>query len=1738
MARIQLPIVAPLDADGNKIINVGTPTNAADAATMAYVDTNVSGLATTDSLNDVIRDGDFTVTNNEIASINVNGVAIPVGGDSEFTVLSEQTISPAYAFTYNFTSTTGQTSLTIDGIPADMEINARSYTLTEVNPSSGASTTVSIAVASYNATTNILVLSSAITGLALGNNVLTFTRTGMFTQLESDAANTDIEGDVSIRRGVVLPGLPTTDSGRAGTVFNDDGTLVLSGSTAYKDGDARDAVAISHSGDTLTYTDASDTVRTYTPTTSSSAGTLLPIFYGTNAALAANRTIAVSSNQTGTLTFNQVSSQNGQTTSLAGGGSYLIQVEIGLDITSGGAGATRLDLLSSITAGTQTINSASGSYIRSANNGAEVGGSLSMFAQITIPAGTAQTLSVGYSVTNEPGGSTVGYNFPVGLSKLHITRTDEAIAVTAGNSIPSVTSLSTTAATANELVSLTAVDGTNAIGYYFRTVGTTTWTMVGTGDGLSEDAPDWSGLSAYTVNDVVNFRNNIYKRRTQNIPATTGVSIVAGFLELVSLKNNEGITGALGYADTFVFDPNLAAPALNNGVAYRFTIGSGSTRYVIDADPGSTDVTANVGSLYGNGLRARTTRLWQLRLLTPTGTIAPGYTIISVGDTVYTTAQQAAAQTALLAVLATKPTGTNIDNLRDGDQISFGGSPNTAPSEDVSWELISNATLASSRYDLIEGELLSFHQIPDDDTVASLNESDVQRTLFEGRVIGLFTVPFEALGDRAITNGTQIVTVPNGMADNFNTGDYITGRGASFPGIFVGRVFDNIDDDADNAVRFRLTSVRQDNSEAIVALDDTTTVPGLGNLTRVGDIIQVARLENVVEIEDPIQLPAGYPVRFQSRVATNGTLLPFASSLTTDGQDRFVEYEGRLTYDFRGTVTQSSSNIDQLAITVVGTSNEIGSVQGEIHSDLIGYVIHENGDTYFLANPARVGTTNTYNFDVLSVGGGSFAEIFRDITTAVTWDGERTIYLATEAAQFISVNSGEVARWDAAAARNVPEIIRTHSTIGLTSLATPPAADTLFSFVPTTTGNSGISISANNRSFTPNVVLRIADTHSILSMPVSAADILQLRVGDSYFFSAGGTRLVAHIITTTEATSTNGFGRYQEAATDGVVHLYLDETSTRIVSNIGTLGVDRFSLIRHNQNVETEYGWFFQATTFNGITYTPTAVSAFRFYAIDTTDQIILKDGSVEVAIRHLDGAVIAGVAVQEEGTDLDTLADTLNFVGPAITVTGSGSTKTITSTAGAIIPEHSTIPATNTGTSNPNDLVGWEIEIGRPGEGLQRDFVAVNGTSASRIDLDLIDAHPRLTITFSDGEVAHATIIGNSHSTVTTTQLIAQFDVPRQSTAAGVTQTVTIRYFGENTPAAYIASPLTITNGTDVIYKGNEIGPTAAQDDQLAALPPEFSATENYVFRDQISRDGAILLANKAVTGSFGFVPADWNRIGEGIPSSGGDTVSITGGGFVDGEYISAASVSSGAITLTKRAWANAGITLDNLQGVTVSGTPGDNQVLAYDTTTAMWIPQTPSGGAVDSILLTNADNTVTTRARKSVELTRAQYTALVTNSSTVANTEYYITDDVASTSTGIYTEGTWTPVSLSSTSPLFTDTNNVQMANYVRIGNIVHLSARLYITPSSANTIETVIRGIPFPPIVNSRPTGTFSIGNRIVTSGTNVFGIAEIYSNTHIAFGKSDGTPLIYSDFPALDQFGQGQSFNISITYQTTT
>ena len=755
----------------------------------------------------------------------------PVDTGNAFNLISEQSVTPAYSFTYNFAAVTNQSVLTIDGVPSDLRLNAADYELITVGTTTLANP---LSVTSYNVATNALTLQSIIPSgnLIVGDVGLTFRRISArpsFIQVESDAINTDIEGDISIQHNLVLNNLPTSDSRRVGTVWSDDGTLVLAGSTK-PPVVSTTATAITIDGTTTNYPLGSiplyDRQATYT------LGALVifdnaiyrnkqPILAGEVFDPASWTLIGDDGDSIGFT----ISEDLGDNSFASARARYDVEVVNNV---------RRLELVSGVA--TDALNIIN--FISPANTP-------------RTSVNTGDTFSVTVDTTLHLDGHTYVIPASTSIAVTNGPNNIQAISIpyptSAGNIGSGVSTPVFTTSNVKIVSGHVEVIGSDDIDIVLDDTANTL-----TISSTFEDAPDWSGLSAYTVDDVVNFRNNIYKRRTQNIGATTGVSIVPGFTTLVSFKNNVSNVGALGYADTFSFaDPNIAAPALTSGVVYRFTIGSGSTQYVVDADPGSTDVTANVGSLYGNGLQspaASNGRIWQLRLLTPTGIIAPGYTIVSVGDTVYTTAQQAAAQTALLALLATKPDGTAIDNLDEGDQISFGGSPNTAPSEDISWELISNATLASSRYDLIEGELISFHQIPNGSTTASLNESDANRLLYDGRVIGLTTIQFEALGDRTLTDGTQAITLPNGMAENYPVGTWATGRGASFHGIFTGQSVTKLAGDAAEAIRIRITSLRQDNSEAIVALDDTTVVPGLGTITRPGDVIQIARLEDVAPV--------------------------------------------------------------------------------------------------------------------------------------------------------------------------------------------------------------------------------------------------------------------------------------------------------------------------------------------------------------------------------------------------------------------------------------------------------------------------------------------------------------------------------------------------------------------------------------------------------------------------------------------------------------------------------------------------------------------------------------------------------------------------------------------------------------------------------------------------------------------------------------------------------------------------
>ena len=86
------------------------------------------------------------------------------------------------------------------------------------------------------------------------------------------------------------------------------------------------------------------------------------------------------------------------------------------------------------------------------------------------------------------------------------------------------------------------------------------------------------------------------------------------------------------------------------------------------------------------------------------------------------------------------------------------------------------------------------------------------------------------------------------------------------------------------------------------------------------------------------------------------------------------------------------------------------------------------------------------------------------------------------------------------------------------------------------------------------------------------------------------------------------------------------------------------------------------------LTATSMVVGGLTYPTANGTDGYVLtSDGAGVVQWEEAPGAGggISGITVQEEGSDLATLATTLNFVGDSVTASGTGATKTITITGG-----------------------------------------------------------------------------------------------------------------------------------------------------------------------------------------------------------------------------------------------------------------------------------------------------------------------------------------------------------------------------------------------------------------------------------------------------------------------------------------
>jgi len=134
-------------------------------------------------------------------------------------------------------------------------------------------------------------------------------------------------------------------------------------------------------------------------------------------------------------------------------------------------------------------------------------------------------------------------------------------------------------------------------------------------------------------------------------------------------------------------------------------------------------------------------------------------------------------------------------------------------------------------------------------------------------------------------------------------------------------------------------------------------------------------------------------------------------------------------------------------------------------------------------------------------------------------------------------------------------------------------------------------------------------------------------------------------------------------------------TALSISGGISTLGVTSATDLEAQQLYVTGISSVGAAITMYGATG---IVSATNFYGqlndltfptADGTDGYVLTSngsGIVQWEAAPGAGGGISGITVQEEGSDLTTLATTLNFVGASVEATGGGATKTITITGGS----------------------------------------------------------------------------------------------------------------------------------------------------------------------------------------------------------------------------------------------------------------------------------------------------------------------------------------------------------------------------------------------------------------------------------------------------------------------------------------
>ena len=804
MAEIRLPVVAPLDADGNKIINVGTPTANGDAATMAYVDTAINGV---DAI--PVASG-IQYVNQPTGTLNTTQVSVPSGGLIKSNVTTGDYQDRLYQ---NITSRTFVVQSTgyissIDPAPITESTLEEGVTAGDFE--------IYVNAGRYDATDNpnghigpehILTTVEEYTGIRpLDAVTATFLTATTFTY---NTANSDFKNNPALHQLITVGSISISANPIAVTSIDTNNIVTLA---------------------------------------SSPSGVVI----GTPVALVFQRTVAIT----------QLEIQSG-VTEVTGGFNLLNDVlhAPNLPTTDPGVSGHWWNDGGTLVLSGSTATTGGDEYPSPTVNGVEYGSEQGLHidsgtveARATIPTtntlGTTSTGVLGsYFIT-----TTAANGHPAGLLRIEMNATNREdlwdiviggtyspdaagtntdVVSTAGINILGVEVPRGTiyqfnnqrvliVSTAFSSVTLPADDSDLVV----TTIGRVTFEF--------EDAQDWNSFSAYDINDVVNFRGGIFKRRNSVVtsPSLTSAS-VPGFSGVFYSKSS-GLSGTDGVVAFYQFTGD--APDLGATTTYRFSIGSGPTGYVITALPSNTPAVDPETGEVAQGLQDSTaSNSWQLRLTNNDGSIASGFTVVSAGEQTPVTTQQFLDAIAPLAG----------QQVLDGSQITSGtGIPNTSPYDDVSWEDISTPAFGPDRWNEITGETVRFDTIPDGETTVSDSRTDARRTTFEGVVGATMEYPRTAITAPA-SDGTQLLTVESDeQAALFTEDSYVASSGSRFQGRIIVLVRPR-GTAATNQVRFKIVYVVNDGGSSAVSGDNAVLAPGAGTLVGPGDTLQVGILEDV-----------------------------------------------------------------------------------------------------------------------------------------------------------------------------------------------------------------------------------------------------------------------------------------------------------------------------------------------------------------------------------------------------------------------------------------------------------------------------------------------------------------------------------------------------------------------------------------------------------------------------------------------------------------------------------------------------------------------------------------------------------------------------------------------------------------------------------------------------------------------------------------------------------------------------